>query len=82
MAGTCALMAVLDAMGLLMDDQTFTHEGLIGTSLQARVLSRQTAGLSEGGTSFVVPVVEGSAWITGRDEFEMDDRDALEAFEI
>jgi len=72
-AGTCALAAVLDAMGLLTGDNVFTHEGIIGTTLQARITERRTLG----DTPCVVPVVEGSAWITGRHEFEFDDDDPL-----
>jgi proline racemase len=71
--GTCALLAVLDAMGLVPGDQPFTHEGVIGTTLTARVLSRQMTD----DTPFVLPVVEGSAWTTGRHEFELDENDPL-----
>jgi proline racemase len=72
-AGTCALLAVLDAMGLVTGDHRFTHEGIIGTTLQASVLSRQTSG----DIPTVVPVLEGCAWITGRHEFDIDERDPL-----
>ncbi len=71
--GTCALLAVLDAMGLLSGDQPFTHEGLLGTSLQARVVSRQASD----DIPFVVPAVEGSAWMTGRHEFDVEEGDPL-----
>jgi proline racemase len=69
--GTCALMAVLDAMGLLADDRMFTHEGLVGTVLKGRVSDRKQ--LDE--MPVVVPVIEGSAWITGHHEFVVDDGD-------
>ena len=36
--GTCAVMAVLSAMGLLGRDQTFTHESIIGTKFRGRVV--------------------------------------------
>jgi proline racemase len=71
--GTCALLAVLDAMGLIAGDQVFTHEGVIGSTLKARVLSRETSD----NIPVVVPMVEGSAWTTGRHEFEIDERDPL-----
>lgn len=74
LTGTCALLAVLDAMGLVAGDQTFTHEGLIGTTLKARVLTRRMAD----DIPQIVPVVEGTAWITGRHEFEVDERDPLQ----
>ena len=73
MTGTCALLAVLDAMGLIAGDQVFTHEGVIGSTLKARVLSRETSD----NIPMVVPMVEGSAWTTGRHEFEIDERDPL-----
>ena len=58
--GTCALLAVLDAMGLVAGDQTFTHESVIGTVLKARVLSRHTSD----DVPQIVPMVEASAWVT------------------
>jgi proline racemase len=63
--GTAALMAVLDAMGLLTDDRRFTHEGVLGTTLQGGVVRR----LQLGETAAIVPVVEASASITGFHEF-------------
>ena len=60
-------------MGLLAGDQTFTHEGLLGTTLQARVVSRQASDE----IPFVVPLVEGSAWMTGRHEFDVEEGDSL-----
>jgi proline racemase len=79
-AGTCALMAVLDAMGLLLAEQTFSHEGLLGTVLEGRVLNRRPSKDDE--VAQVIPMVEGSAFITGRHEFQIDDGDPLHAFEI
>ena len=63
--GTAALMAVLDAMGVLSDDHTFVHEGILGTTLNGRVISRKTADTPPS----VIPVIEGSASITGFHEF-------------
>jgi proline racemase len=86
LAGTCALMAVLDGMGLLTGDQAFTHEGVCGTLLKGRVLNRERS-TREASADIepvsVIPVVEGSAWLTGRHQFEMEDGDpnlALEMF--
>jgi proline racemase len=69
--GTWALMAVLDAMGLLADDRMFTHEGLMGTVLKGRVFDRKQPDEMP----VVVPVIEGSAWITGHHEFVVEDGD-------
>lgn len=63
--GTAALMAVLDAMGLLTKGLQFTHEGVLGTILRGSVASRPQAD----GTPAVVPVIEGSASVTGFHEF-------------
>jgi proline racemase len=65
MTGTAALMAVLDAMGLLTDERRFIHEGVLGTTLQGGVVRRlQIAEIAA-----IVPVVEGSASLTGFHEF-------------
>ena len=71
--GTCAVMAVLSAMGILQDGQPFVHESLIGTTFQGRVLDRATIGDREA----IVPEIEGSAWITGEHTFLLDDEDPL-----
>jgi proline racemase len=63
--GTAALLAVLDAMELLAGDHAFTHEGVAGTLLRARALDRHQVD----GVPMVVPIIEGSASITGFHEF-------------
>jgi proline racemase len=68
-AGTAALLAVLDAMGLLIEDHAFTHEGVLGTVLKGKVVDRQ----QRDDVAFVVPVVEGSASITGFHDFVSND---------
>ncbi|HKY20533.1 MAG TPA: proline racemase family protein [Vicinamibacterales bacterium] len=67
--GTAALLAVLDAMGLLTGDHPFTHEGVLGTMLQGRIMHRR----SEGELAMVTPLIEGSASVTGFHEFCTDD---------
>ncbi len=62
---TAALMAVLDAMGLIVEGQRFTHEGILGTVLYGTVLERETQGELE----IIVPLIEGSARVTGFHEF-------------
>ena len=71
--GTAAVMAVLDAMGVLGDDGHFVHESLIGTTFSGTVEARTTVG----GLPALVPRIEGSAWITGMHEFVIDDDDPL-----
>jgi proline racemase len=77
--GTAAVMAVVDAMGLLARDRPFVHESLIGTRFNGRVASRTQVGEHEA----IVPEIEGSAWITGEHTFLIDDEDPLrEGFRI
>jgi len=71
--GTAAVMAVIDAMGLLADDKPFVHESLIGTTFSGRVASRTSVGEH----AAIVPEIEGSAWITGEHTFLIDDGDPL-----
>jgi proline racemase len=77
--GTAAVMAVVDAMGLLGPDRPFVHESLIGTRFTGRVASRTQVGDLQA----IVPEIEGSAWITGEHTFLVDDGDPLkEGFRI
>jgi proline racemase len=71
--GTAAVMAVVDAMGLLGEDRPFVHESLIGTHFQGRVVGRSAVGEHQA----IVPEIEGSAWITGEHTFLVDDTDPL-----
>ena len=71
--GTAAVMAVVDAMGLLGGGKPFVHESLIGTRFTGRVASRTVVGEYEA----IVPEIEGSAWITGEHTFLVDDTDPL-----
>ena len=71
--GTAAVMAVVDAMGLLTADGVFVHESLIGTVFTGAVESRTTVG----GHQAIVARIEGSAWITGEHEFIIDTADPL-----
>ena len=71
--GTAAVMAVLDAMGLLADDQVFRHESIVGTLFRGRIKRRAAVGDYQA----VVPEIEGSAWITGEHLFLVDDEDPL-----
>lgn len=69
--GTSAVMAVLDAMGLLPDGEPFVHEGLSGALLRGRTVGRSRVG----DTAALVTEIEGSAWITGEHTFLLDDDD-------
>jgi proline racemase len=71
--GTAALMAVVDAMGLVGADTPFVHESLLGTRFTGRVVDRTTVAE----VPAIVPEIEGAAWITGEHTFLMDDEDPL-----
>ena len=71
--GTAAVMAVLDAMGVLASDHRFVHESLVGTVFRGAVRGRTVVGDHEA----IVPEIEGSAWITGEHTFLIDDDDPL-----
>ena len=71
--GTAAVMAVVDAMGLLAEDKPFVHESLIHTRFIGRIAGRTMVGEHQA----IVPEIEGSAWITGEHTFLIDDDDPL-----
>jgi proline racemase len=73
--GTAAVMAVVDAMGLLGEQKPFVHESLIGTRFNGRVAGRTTVGEYPA----ITPEIEGSAWITGEHTFLVDETDPLKA---
>jgi len=70
---TSAVMAVLDAMGLLGEGQAFVHEGLNGSLIRGRTLQRTIVG----DRPALVTQLEGAAWITGEHTFLLDDDDPL-----
>ena len=71
--GTAAVMAVLDAMGMLVAGEPFNHESIVGTLFRGHVLRRTSVGDCEA----IVVEIEGSAWITGEHSFLIDDEDPL-----
>jgi trans-L-3-hydroxyproline dehydratase len=71
--GMWAIMAVLDAMGLLADDRPFVQESAIGTTFAGRVARRTMVSDHPA----IVADAEGSAWITGEHTFVLDDDDPL-----
>ena len=73
--GTAAVMAVLNDMGLLLDDVPFVHESIVGTTFKGRVVDRVQVGEKPA----IVPEIEGSAWITGEHTFLIDGDDPLRA---
>jgi len=76
---TAAVMAVVDAMGLLDADTPFVHESIIGTRFSGRIHARTHIGEQPA----IVPEIEGTAWITGDHAFVIDEDDPLaEGFRV
>jgi proline racemase len=73
--GTAAVMAVLAEMGVLLDDSSFVHESIVGTTFTGRLVGRTQVGEHEA----IVPAIEGSAWVTGEHAFHIDGDDPLKA---
>jgi proline racemase len=71
--GTSAAMAILDAMGLLPEDQPFIHEGVTGTLLRGRVVRRTQVA----DRPAIVTEITGTAWLTGDHAFVLDEDDPL-----
>ena len=69
--GTCAVLAVLDAMGLADPSRPFVHESIVGSTFSARVVDRTSIG----DIAAIIPELSGTASITGEHTFivEKDD---------
>jgi proline racemase len=70
---TAAVMAVVDAMGLLDEERRFVHESVIGTTISGRITARTVVA----DYPAIVPEIEGRAWITGEHTFTVDEDDPL-----
>lgn len=70
-SATAAVMAVLDAIGLLGDAASFTHEGLSGAHLTGRLSSRS---MVDDRPALVVDV-DARAWPTGEETWILDHDD-------
>jgi len=71
--GTSAVMAVIDAMGLLAEDRPFVHESVLGTRFTGQLSGRTAIG----DYPSIVTDIEGTAWVTGEHTFVLDDHDPL-----
>lgn len=77
--GTCARMAVLHARGQMKAGDSMTHESLIGSRFEGRILSETTVG----GRPAIVPSISGRAWITGMHTYFVDALDPWpEGFQV
>jgi proline racemase len=69
--GTCARMAVLYAKGKLQLNQSFPHEGILGTIFTGCLVRETQVGTHRA----VVPTLSGTAWITGFAQYVVDPED-------
>jgi trans-L-3-hydroxyproline dehydratase len=65
--GLSARMAALHARGLMRVGDTMTHASVIGSTFEGRIVAQTGEG--------IVPAIRGSAFITGRTELYVDERD-------
>ncbi len=71
--GTSARLAQLHARGALKLGETFVHESYIGS----RFIGRVEAETDIAGQRAILPLIEGSAIATGRNEIWIDDEDVF-----
>lgn len=69
--GTSARMAVLHARGLLEVGQGITHESIIGSRFEGRIIGTAEVG----GRPAIRPAIRGRAWITGYHHYRVDPAD-------
>ena len=65
--GLSARMAALHARGLMRVGDTMTHASPIGSTFEGRIVAEAERG--------IVPAIRGSAFVTGRIEWYVDERD-------
>ncbi|HWJ31025.1 MAG TPA: proline racemase family protein, partial [Gaiellaceae bacterium] len=65
--GLSARMATLHTRGLMRVGDTMTHASVIGSTFEGRIVAEAGKG--------IVPAIRGSAFVTGRTELYVDDRD-------
>jgi proline racemase len=73
LSGSAAVMAVLDAMGIVVEGQPFVHEGTSGLVVHGTLRRRTTVG--------DLPAVDlelaADAWVIGEHTWHLDDADPL-----
>ena len=71
--GTSAKMATLCAKGKLAIGEEFVYESFTGTMFQGKIISKTKIGEFDA----YIPQITGSAWITGFNQFVIDDSDPV-----
>ncbi len=73
--GTCARMAGRHARGELAVGEDFVHESLLGTTFTGRLRGETTVGEH----AAVLPSLSGRGWVTGFNQYVLDDDDPFPA---
>jgi proline racemase len=71
--GTCARLASLHTRGKIKVGETFINEGIIGTCYACKIIEETRIGSLMG----IIPVISGSAYITGFNSLLIDESDPL-----
>ena len=67
-------MAVLHARGKLAVEETFVHESIVGSQFVGRIL-QENVDIAGGKRKGILPVIEGSAYITQYSQVVVDPED-------
>lgn len=70
-SGMAAVLAVLDAMGLVSEDAPFSQEGLSGACFGGRIASRTMVA----DRAAIVPEIEGTVWLVADQRVQADPDD-------
>jgi proline racemase/trans-L-3-hydroxyproline dehydratase len=72
-SGTASRVAVLAGTGLMADDDVLRHASIVGSEFIATITGRVLID----DVDHIIPSITGTAYLTGRHEFVVDDRDSL-----
>lgn len=71
--GTCAKMAAMCAKGELAMGEEFVNESITGTIFRGKIIGKTKVGKFDA----YIPQITGSAWITGFNQFIIDETDPV-----
>ncbi len=71
--GTSAKLATLHSKGKLKEDETFVYESITGTLFKGKIVGTTKVG----GLDAIIPEITGSAFITGFNQYVIDEDDPV-----
>lgn len=71
--GTCAKLATLYSKGELKQDKTFVYESITGTLFKGKIVGTTKIG----GLDAIIPEITGAAFITGFNQYVIDEDDPV-----